>query len=96
MERLHFLTGRRKIPHGCADPLRQALGFSYRFCPQDIVNVIFSWEFLRCRNLSQFRPVAGENKARQGGLVQGYLAHKKTPTPLGTPYDPRHSPTVES
>ena len=25
---------------------------------------------------------------------QGYLAHKKTPTPLGPPYDPRHMPTV--
>ena len=29
-------------------------------------------------------------------LVQGYLAHKKTPTPLGQPYDPRHSPSVGS
>ena len=28
--------------------------------------------------------------------LQGYLAHKKTPIPLGQPYDPRHSPTVGS
>jgi len=28
--------------------------------------------------------------------VQGYLAHKKTPTPLGPPQDPRHRPTVGS
>ena len=28
--------------------------------------------------------------------LQGYLAHKKTPTPLGHPYGPRHSPTVGS
>jgi hypothetical protein len=28
--------------------------------------------------------------------VQGYLAHKKTPTPLGTPWDPRQRPTVGS
>ena len=28
--------------------------------------------------------------------VLGYLAHKKTPTLLGTPYDPRHGPTVGS
>ena len=28
--------------------------------------------------------------------VQGYLAHKKHPTSLGPPYDPRHSPTVGS
>ena len=28
--------------------------------------------------------------------VHGYLAHKKTPTPLGPPQDPRHGPTVES
>ena len=29
-------------------------------------------------------------------LVQGYLAHKKTPTPLETPWDPRHRPRVGS
>ena len=28
--------------------------------------------------------------------VQGYLAHKKTPTPLRPPWDPRHRPTVGS
>ena len=28
--------------------------------------------------------------------IQGYLAHKKTPTPLGPPQDPRHRPTVGS
>jgi hypothetical protein len=28
--------------------------------------------------------------------VQGYLAHEKTPTPLGPPEDPRHRPTVGS
>ena len=28
--------------------------------------------------------------------LQGYLAHKKTPTPLEPPYDPRHKPTVGS
>ena len=27
---------------------------------------------------------------------QGYLTHKKTPTPLGPPQDPRHMPTVGS
>ena len=35
-----------------------------------------------------------------GGLgvtgIQGYLAHKKTPTPLGPPQDPRHRPTLGS
>jgi len=29
-------------------------------------------------------------------LVQGYLAHKKTPNPLGPPEGPRHRPTVGS
>ena len=29
-------------------------------------------------------------------VVQGYLAQKKTPTPLSSPYDPRHRPTVGS
>ena len=28
--------------------------------------------------------------------VQGYLAHKKPPFPLGPPYEPRHGPTVGS
>jgi len=33
---------------------------------------------------------------RGAGCIQGYLAHKKTPTPLGPPQDPRHRPTVGS
>jgi len=33
---------------------------------------------------------------RLADSLQGYLAHKKTPTPLGPPYDPRHRPTVGS
>ena len=28
--------------------------------------------------------------------LQGYLAHKKQPPPLGPPYDARYSPTVGS
>ena len=28
--------------------------------------------------------------------VQGYLAHKKTPSPLGPSYYPKHRPTVGS
>ena len=28
--------------------------------------------------------------------VQGYLAHKKLPTPLGLPKGPRHGPSVGS
>ena len=31
-----------------------------------------------------------------GRYVQGYLAHKKTPNPLGPPEDPRQRPTVGS
>ena len=31
-----------------------------------------------------------------GRGLQGYLAHRKTPTPLGPPWDPRHRPTVGS
>ena len=30
------------------------------------------------------------------GFLQGYLAHKKPPPPLGPPQGPRHSPTVGS
>ena len=29
-----------------------------------------------------------------GFYLQGYLAHEKSPTPLGPPEDPRHRPTV--
>ena len=29
-------------------------------------------------------------------VLQGYIAHKKQPPPLGPPQGPRHSPTVES
>ena len=32
----------------------------------------------------------------RGGGLQGYLAHKKTPTPLGSPEVPRHKATVGS
>ena len=28
--------------------------------------------------------------------IQGYLAHKKQPTPLGPPLEPRRGPTVGS
>ena len=34
---------------------------------------------------------AFENDSR---TLQGYLAHKKTPTPLGPPWDPRHGATI--
>ena len=33
---------------------------------------------------------------KRGFVIQGNLAHKKTPTPLGPPKDPRHRPTVGS
>ena len=33
---------------------------------------------------------------RSTSLIQGYLAGKKTPTSLGTSWDPRHRPTVGS
>ena len=33
---------------------------------------------------------------RDKTMLQGYLAHKETPTPLRPPSDPRHSPTVGS
>ena len=48
----------------------------------------------RARSLSRsltFSLARSLSRARQG-----YLAHKKTPTPLGPPYDPRHRPTVGS
>jgi len=44
-------------------------------------------------------PVHARAVLRDGGpmiTLQGYLAHKKTPTPLPTPYDPRHRLTVGS
>ena len=45
-------------------------------------------------------PIAAFNRWRYNlfkmMVVQGYLAHKKKPTPLRPPYDPRHRPTVGS
>ena len=44
--------------------------------------------------------LAGVLASGEGGVrdwpVQGYLAHKKTPTPLGPPQDPWYRPTVGS
>ena len=44
--------------------------------------------------------VGGKVMARRAQVapppLQGYLAHKKQPLPLGPPYDPRYSPPVES
>ena len=42
------------------------------------------------------RPCVKEPYWWRSLAVQGYLAHKKTPTPPGPPYDPRHRPTVGS
>ena len=42
-------------------------------------------------NVEDSRP-----RMREEESLQGYLAHKKMPTPLGPPYDPRHRPTVGS
>ena len=44
------------------------------------------------------RPAVSRFGVRDEGAqgVQGYLAHKKRPHPLGPPYDPRYSPTVGS
>ena len=43
---------------------------------------------------SAFRIIVIRNQVENS--LQGYLAHKKTPTPLGPPKDPRHRPTVGS
>ena len=40
-----------------------------------------------------FQPLAD---TKLGHVVQGYLAHKSTPTHLGPPWDPTHRPTVGS
>ena len=40
--------------------------------------------------------IRGCQRSQRGLHLQGYLAHKKTPTPLGPPWDPRYWPTVGS
>jgi hypothetical protein len=49
-------------------------------------------------NMARFKvPLAEEDESNGTGVdIQGCLAHKKTPTPLGPPRDPRHVPTVKS
>ena len=51
------------------------------------------------KGLADFRPENGSSQGQDPALtvscaIQGYLAHKKTPTPLGTPQGPGHGPTV--
>ena len=59
------------------------------------------------KHTSNYVPFFLESCLRRGGQfewgdsggereIQGYLAHKKPPTPLGPPKDPRHRPTVGS
>ena len=43
-----------------------------------------------------YRPFPAEKRHEGTELVQGYLAHKETPAPLGPPEDPRQRPTVGS
>jgi len=40
--------------------------------------------------------IRGERACVAFQWMQGYLAHKKTPIPLGPSQDPRHKPTVGS
>ena len=40
--------------------------------------------------------VDGKLRSVKSYGIQGYLAHKKQPPPLGPPYDPRHRATVGS
>ena len=59
-------------------------------------------QFALCPNVS-FCPAPGRERERDlskpapglsAGVLQGYLAHEKTPTPLEPPKDTRHGPTV--
>ena len=50
---------------------------------------------LTASSMPPFVTIARANAEKQVA-VQGYLAHKKTLTPLGPPLDPRHRPTVGS
>ena len=38
----------------------------------------------------------GAQRGGRGTPIQGYVAHKKTSTPLGPPYNTTHRPTVGS
>ena len=46
--------------------------------------------------VTQPSDIRGNETLELHRMVHGYLAHKKTPTPLGPPQDPRRRPTVES
>ena len=50
--------------------------------------------FFRCHIVGRF--VCVQYMQSRWKVVQGYLAHKKTPSPLGTPEGPRYRPTVGS
>ena len=48
------------------------------------------------RNLNPAKRPRTPRRAGEVTTLQGYLAHKKQPPPLGPPHDPRYSPTVGS
>ena len=62
------------------------------------VGVVSSVENLfLCVNLRRFpKPRKSVPGGGWGNVQYGYLAHKKSTTPLGPPEDPRHRPTVGS
>ena len=51
---------------------------------------------VRCGSSTCRRTRARTCRAALDAYVQGHLAHKKLPTPLGLPYGPRHGPAVGS
>ena len=63
---------------------RTFLPLTFLCSERAILNVVHP-EYSRCN---------GPQRARH--RLQGYLTHKKTPTPLGPPWHPRHRPMVGS
>jgi hypothetical protein len=49
---------------------------------------------VRARSATRAHEAARQRGADPRDTIQGYLAHTKTPTPLGPPLNPRHRPTV--
>ena len=74
--------------------------FKAKFWPWNL-DLAFRWKPLRHFDVFPIRSEAamrhrGYSRIRTRTTLQGYLAHKETPTPLGPPLDPRHRPTVGS
>jgi len=96
--------GPHDSPRGCGGFLwaRYPCRLGRRLSPKTILKcLLWSYSRLRTRTLNATAPVAAPEDPTAGLCLQGYLAEKKQPPPVGSPQGPRpyggrESPAVGS